>query len=445
MKTSLLGKFFLSFLILFTFSTNSDAQILKKLGKRAQKAAERTVERRVEKETTEKTDQALDSILEPGTKEKKQAPQTPNPTPDAQESDESNTGSENTGVTTNNSNSGPKTLEVYSKFDFVPGDKQLFFDDFSNDFVGDFPSKWNTNGSGEVVILEDGSGKWFEVKDGSNTYYVANLSNLPEEYTVEFDVEVMGMDKKTSSAANLAVILDDSDKFGYGVNCAYVYLPFIQYGARGIRIWNRVNGKTIINNSVDADVRNEVLQRPHISIAVNKQRFRFFINEKKHVDIPRMIGVGGPLKSLKFQVNGTRPGKERVFLKNIKVAEGGVDLRRKLISEGKISTNGILFDSGSDNLKAESMGIIRQISQVLQQESGMNLKIVGHTDADGTDDSNLKLSKDRADAVKSTLVNIYNVDSGRLSTEGKGETEPVAENTDADGKAQNRRVEFIKQ
>jgi len=73
------------------------------------------------------------------------------------------------------------------------------------------------------------------------------------------------------------------------------------------------------------------------------------------------------------------------------------------------------------------------------------LKIVGHTDADGTDDSNLKLSKDRADAVKNTLVNIYNVDSGRLSTDGKGETEPVAENTDADGKAQNRRVEFIKQ
>jgi outer membrane protein OmpA-like peptidoglycan-associated protein len=91
------------------------------------------------------------------------------------------------------------------------------------------------------------------------------------------------------------------------------------------------------------------------------------------------------------------------------------------------------------------MGIIRQISQVLQQESSMGLKIVGHTDADGSEDTNLKLSKDRAAAVKDALITIYNIDESRLSTEGKGETVPVADNDTADGKAQNRRVEFIKQ
>ena len=91
------------------------------------------------------------------------------------------------------------------------------------------------------------------------------------------------------------------------------------------------------------------------------------------------------------------------------------------------------------------MGIIRQIYQVLQQDGGMNLKIVGHTDSDGSNDANLKLSKSRADAVKDALVNVYGVGEGRLSTEGKGAMEPVAENSTAAGKAQNRRVEFIKQ
>jgi outer membrane protein OmpA-like peptidoglycan-associated protein len=91
------------------------------------------------------------------------------------------------------------------------------------------------------------------------------------------------------------------------------------------------------------------------------------------------------------------------------------------------------------------MGIIRQISQVLVQEASMKLKIVGHTDADGSDESNLKLSKNRADAVKNALVSVYGVSADRLTSEGKGEGEPVGDNNTPDGKAQNRRVEFIKQ
>jgi outer membrane protein OmpA-like peptidoglycan-associated protein len=91
------------------------------------------------------------------------------------------------------------------------------------------------------------------------------------------------------------------------------------------------------------------------------------------------------------------------------------------------------------------MGIIRQIYQVLQKDKSLNLKIVGHTDADGNQDTNLKLSKNRAESVKNALVSIYSIAEGRLSTEGKGASEPVGDNSSIDGKAQNRRVEFIKQ
>ena len=114
------------------------------------------------------------------------------------------------------------------------------------------------------------------------------------------------------------------------------------------------------------------------------------------------------------------------------------------MAEGKISTNGILFDSGSANIKTQSYGIIRQISQVLMQDSSIKLNIIGHTDADGSDDTNMILSQKRAEAVKNALINVYKIDASRLASEGKGESEPVADNATTEGKAQNRRVEFIK-
>ncbi|WP_339715977.1 OmpA family protein [uncultured Kriegella sp.] len=436
-------------LLMFTFLP-ANGQFLKKLGKRAEKAAERTIERRVEKETAEKTDQVLDSILEPGQKK--------DPTPKTEQSDPTpqvNGAATDSDTRNQNQNGGnsemqigetdTKSITVYSKFDFVPGDKILFFEDFSNDFIGDFPSKWNTNGGGEIVTMNDSPEKWFELISGYGLYFIPDVPDLPEEYTIEFDIMAVGLDNKTSSTAILRVALSDDNKFKDGANFVHAHLPFCQYSAIGITMANHINNKREIYSTVRADLREEVLNRPHISIAVNKERFRLWVNEEKHIDIPRIVPQGAVLKTLKFHMNNFKDAKERIFITNLKVAEGGLDLRRTLISEGKVSTNGILFDSGSANIQPQSMGIIRQISQVLQQETAMKLKIVGHTDADGENDANLILSKKRADAVKNALVSIYSIGTDRLSTAGKGETEPIGDNSNADGKAQNRRVEFIKQ
>ena len=409
----------------------AEAQLLKKLGKRAQRAAERTVERRVDQESSKKTDEVLDSILEPGKKGQQVPPETDPST--------SGDGPSNKGQTR-----GAKSLQVYSKFDYVPGDKPLFFDDYSKDFIGDFPAKWNTNAGGEIVTLGESSQKWLGIKSGFNIYYLPNVPQLPEDYTIEFDIAAAGIDKQTSSTAHLKVMLSDDDKFAVGNNFAIAEIPFCQYSAIGVTVENRINGKREVRSTVKADIREEILNTPHVSIAVNQRRFRLWINEVKYLDVPQLVASGAVLRTLKFHANGFKGDKEQVFITNLKVAEGGVDLRRKLLAEGKISTNGILFDSGSDNLRPESMGIIRQIYQVLQQDGSIALNIVGHTDSDGSDAANVKLSKDRAEAVKNALVKVYGVDANRLSTEGKGEGEPVAENTSAEGKAQNRRVEFIR-
>lgn len=441
-------KFLLTVFLMLFFAPDVNGQILKRLGKAAERAAERTVERRVEKETSEKTDQALDSIFESGEKNKSHNTKNDNPLPSGNETNDPTSDSQpqiTPGNTdTPNAKGVPQSIEVYSKFDFVPGDKVLFFDDFANDFIGDFPSKWNTNASGEVVSVDSSPDKWFELKGGYNLYYVPDVPQLPEEYTIEFDVLTLGLDSQTSSGAYLVAILSDDALFGGGKNFVQASIPFCQYAAVGITAVNRINGKGEIRSTLAADIRDEVKDQPHVAIAVNKQRYRLWVNEKKYIDIPRMVPEGAVIKALKFNLNSIKDDKERIFITNLKVAEGGLDLRRTLISEGRVSTNGILFDSGSAHIQPQSMGIILQISQVLQQEGEMKLKIIGHTDSDGEDSKNMELSKKRAEAVKKALVSVYNVSSDRLQTEGKGESEPVGDNQTTEGKSQNRRVEFIK-
>ncbi|GGZ91402.1 OmpA family protein [Algibacter mikhailovii] len=337
-------------------------------------------------------------------------------------------------------------LEAYSKYDFVPGDKVLFFEDFSQDFVGDFPSKWNTNASGEVVKFNKIDGNWFEFKPGYNIYYIPDVKNLPEDYTIEFDILTQGISQKTSSTARLNLVISDNDKFDAGSeHYVSASLPFGQFGVFNIRMSNYFNrGGGDINSAIKADIRNEVKNQPHIAISVTKQRYRLWVNQTKYVDIPRFIEELNVLNYIKFHINNFKDGEERVFIRNLKVAEGGVDLRRKLLSEGKISTNGILFDSGSANIQPQSLGIVRQISQVLMQDDTIKLNIIGHTDADGSEADNLKLSKARAEAVKEALKVIYKVSGSRLEAVGKGESEPVDDNSTVAGKAQNRRVEFVK-
>ncbi|MEX0289428.1 MAG: OmpA family protein [Flavobacteriaceae bacterium] len=437
-------RIFCTLLVMVVFVPDANGQIFKKLKKRAEKAAERTVERRVDKETSKKTDEVLDSILEPGKKGKQPTDKDGNPIPRNDTPGDPNDQGNNEAPTAGEGE--PKSIKVYSKFDFVPGDKLLFFDDFSNDFVGDFPARWNTNGSGEVVTIDDSPQKWLKILPGHSTYYIPDVPSLPEEYTIEFDLLAVGLDRQTSSTATLQVGLSDNNSFQHGNAYAHALIPFCQYSAIGVRVKNyhRAGGGVEINNVVNADLRAAVLDQPHVSIAVNKRRFRLWVNEKKYVDIPRMIPEGNVLTALRFHLSNFKDGKENLFISNLKVAEGGVDLRRKLLAEGRISTNAILFDSGSANLQPQSMGVIRQISQVLQQEAGLSLNIIGHTDSDGDEGTNMTLSKKRAEAVKSALVNVYNISASRLTADGKGESDPVGDNGTADGKAQNRRVEFVK-
>jgi outer membrane protein OmpA-like peptidoglycan-associated protein len=185
----------------------------------------------------------------------------------------------------------------------------------------------------------------------------------------------------------------------------------------------------------------------HYAIQVQKQRLRFWVNQDKVFDVPRAITLTFPLNQLFLEIGSSPFYNDNNFgfyVSNIKIASGAPDTRHKLVEEGKFSTTGILFDSGSDVIKPQSFGVLKEIAQALKDNPDIKVKIIGHTDSDGNDKANLELSNKRAAAVKAALEKEFSIEGGRLQSDGKGETQPVADNKTKEGKMQNRRVEFIK-
>ena len=104
--------------------------------------------------------------------------------------------------------------------------------------------------------------------------------------------------------------------------------------------------------------------------------------------------------------------------------------------------SGILFDTNSSDLKPAARTNLQNLATSLQNNPQTNILIVGHTDNTGTDQYNQDLSVRRAASVK-TFIASNNVANSRLSTSGKGESEPIADNNTVDGRSQNRRVEIV--
>ena len=357
-----------------------------------------------------------------------------------------------------NNNEGVKnnsqTLKAYSKYDFVPGDKIVYADDFSQDVIGEFPLKWNTNGTGEIVTLEDLPGKWLKITEGTR-YESAYNNKLPENYTVEFDVLV---EFKDDQAVPYIKIQLESDKVEPYPNPPVVEIMLapngginvegsgdgIYYETRNEKNYTTFEGKKQLFHTFSHNNHKNI--PVHVSLWIQKQRIRVWINQDKLYDLPKGIAENMSVKKLSFETTnyGGTPTNYSYFISNIKIAEALPDTRSKLITEGKWSTTGILFDVNSDKIKPSSYGTLKEIATILSENAEVKVKIIGHTDSDGDDAKNLELSKKRADAVKTALSKEFNIDGSRIETDGMGETKPVADNKTAEAKAQNRRVEFVK-
>ena len=327
---------------------------------------------------------------------------------------------------------------IVSKYDFIPGEKIIFFDDFSAEYVGDFPAQWLTNGSGEIVTSVKFPGRWFQITKGG--YYIPDASeDFTDNYTIEFDIVPLNLvNSETMVGTKFFLLSGTLSSPGYGA----------QPGQAGIKIqpdyenvfWN--NWSEALEWQGD---QGSVLytfksaEKYHIAFWVQKQRVRLYANETKVLDVPRGLQAG--YKYNIFRIEST--DETNPIISNFRIAAGLSDMRNKLLKDGKIISYGIHFDVNSDKLKPESYSTLKEIADILKENPSINIQIVGHTDSDGDEASNFDLSKRRAISVKNELANKFGIAPERLSIDGKGESEPLASNDSAVNKAKNRRVEFI--
>jgi OmpA-OmpF porin, OOP family len=370
-------------------------------------------------------------------------------------------GSNTANATDNNSkkdNGGSAaSFKTYSKFDFIPGDKILAYDDFSKDAIGDFPVTWNTNSSGEVVTTSTGEGHWLMVRK-QGKYIPEYIKELPDNFTFEYDV--VCNEKFSFYSPHLLVYFLTGNNSGKEV-FDYSFIPGekrsgVKIGVHptaaglngGIALEESFeDGNSIIKNEINTSQFNSNNGRTklHVSVWRQKQRLRVYFNEEKVYDLPRAFADNKNYGTVLFEIWGDVKDEDRYLVGNIKFAAGAPDTRNKLITEGKFVTRGILFDVNSDKIRPESNGVLKDIANVLAENSSVKVKIVGHTDSDGKDADNLILSKRRAESVKASLAKDFGIDATRLDTDGKGASQPVDTNNTTEGKANNRRVEFIKE
>ena len=346
------------------------------------------------------------------------------------------------------------TLKTYGKFDFVPGEKIIVEDNFSHVAVGDFPMEWNTNSGGEVVTIEGQQGKWLQIsKEG--VFMPDYITDLPENFTMQFDVMVNedfnfysgSLDFTFINAANRQK-LNDYGRFSHPGNGVRVFMHPQDAGNTngyvGIQTWDKDGGDLINNTVTTSQFFHSTKPLVHVSIWRQKQRLRVYFNEEKVLDIPRAFDAATKYNAMSMCLGGVHQAQDKYLLSNIRLAVGAPDTRSKLITEGKLVTRGILFDSGSDKIKPESYGTLKDIAAVLTENPDVKVQIIGHTDSDGEDAANLELSKKRAAAVKEALTKEFQIDASRMQTDGKGESQPTDKNDTSVGKANNRRVEFVK-
>lgn len=346
------------------------------------------------------------------------------------------------------------SFAVYGKYDFMPGEKLIVFEDFSRDQVGDFPARWNTNASGEIVKLEGSDAKWLAFTS-SGTLIPEFIDQLPENFTIEFDLAVTPDYSYYDQPLTVSMVYLKSQKdfaqwqrFGRDRQ-AGVLLGFHPQDAGGnpagimsVEIWDE--GKPVMENSKEQFTSfSRINNRVKVAIWRQKQRIRLYVNEAKVWDLPRAFVNGVDYNSLVFSREGAKEGNQ-FFISNLRLAVGAPDTRHKLLEEGKFATTGIYFNSGSATIRPESYGVLKEIAAVLKENPAVRVRIIGHTDNDGGADLNLRLSSDRAHAVKEALQKEFGIEASRLESDGKGAGEPVGDNATSEGKAANRRVEFLK-
>lgn len=410
-------KLILILLVVIFSSLPANAQLLKKIKKGTEKAVENVIVKKSEEKAASETGKIMDTILNPkfGTKDPKPA--------------ESDINSDTT-----NQKAGVSSPEIWTAYDFVGGSEVIFTDDLESEQVGEFPSRWDLiRGNAENVTINGIHAIKIDHK-GIITPLVNSNDYLSESFTVEFDA--FFNDVPASWQKYLIRFYNGAEpnkKFDNGDILSPLLIQ-----SNGARITSKVKGSDLKFEKFGSFGAPGISGWKHIAISFNERALKVFIDKERILNIPNIS-----LKPSVFSIEAQTHKEDLKAVKNIRIAKGGTKLYSRLIEEGKFITSSILFDVNKSTIKPESGGLLSEIAQMMKEHPETKFSIEGHTDSDGEAVYNLELSKSRAEAVKNTLIQL-GISEARLETKGFGEEKPISENNTPEGKANNRRVEFIK-
>ena len=322
----------------------------------------------------------------------------------------------------------PAVLKAYQNYDFIPGEKILFEDNFTSDQPGEFPAHWELESGQAVVNKFTDKTALLIIEAGWVSTLMKKKNYLANEWTVEFDTYKKGEGYQSK------VYLQSESKSDLGNIC--------------------LNSDGVTVNFVDADggekslfgAHAEGLQGEnyndkwhHISIAYKNKQIKVYVDNVRNLTVPNCN-----LIPARLGFGGIGSQDAPLVFANVRIAEGaGMNMLGKKFTDTKIITHGINFDVNKAIIKPESMGTLNGIVQIMKDNPDVKFEVGGHTDGDGDDALNNKLSQARADAVRTQLI-AMGINASRLTAKGYGKSKPIADNTSFDGKANNRRVEFVK-
>jgi OOP family OmpA-OmpF porin len=317
--------------------------------------------------------------------------------------------------------------KVWVNYDFVPGNRTIFFTDYSEDQVGNFPKRLVFKlGNMEVAEVD---GHRFLRATAHSVFTIPLPEVLPAKFTMEIDV------------INRKVL--DGPAFqlqGAEVPLQLAKTSMITWGNGGAGLTGGGGGETPYgyNEATRTRYRGKPAQ---LRILGDGEYIKVYIDEKRFVNIPNANFARSNVLRIDLDARGD---DNPLYIGRIRIAESGKTIYDEIAAKGRVATQGILFDSGSDRIKPESAPTLKDIGAMLTAHPELKLSIEGHTDNVGSPADNLKLSETRAAAVKVALVKDYGIDASRLHSKGFGSTKPAGLNTTAEGRQNNRRVELVK-
>jgi OmpA-OmpF porin, OOP family len=392
------GIIFVIVLFLTGFCFSVDAQIGKLLKKQVEKKTEKTVGKilNAEPEKTETNEEQKAGTKEAGSTSTVTATQ-----PDT-----------------------PKNEVMWSKYDFVPGDQIIFEDGLEGEENGEFPSRWDlVRGNAEIAEVNGEMVIMFRDNVPSIVPYFKDPQQdyLPDVFTIEFDLYYPG-------SGTFEAYLFDTKNQKSGSSSGYTHLD--------------IQSKRMAFGQSSSNYPEGGLPKArwmHVAIAYTNGKLKAYMDDTRLINIPRL-----DFDPKGFTLYSYHAKNDNLyFVKNVRIAKGGVKYYDRIMQDGKIVANGIRFATGKTDILPESMGIINEIYTLMDEHPDLKLSIEGHTDSVGEEAMNQTLSEKRAGAVKEKLVSM-GIDASRLESKGWGETNPVDNNASPEGRANNRRVEFVK-